>query len=322
MKKILIINKSQFGYHTDYYYFFNKYLRSDFLITNLCMNYSLPKIDLPGVDVKYVNRHRMKLVRSFHFIWRIAREIRLSHYDLILIYYFNFCSVLRLLFNNKLFILDIRTSSIHKNYMTRFMWNLKLCIELKFFRNCTVVSESLAKRIGLKQGSYHLLPLGAEEISSVKKNYNEINLLYVGTFVNRNIWETITGLNYFYQEFSDRVEITYTIIGFGKHEDEEQIRESIHKFNLKGIVNFIGQVPYTRLKYFFDQCNIGVSYIPVTNYFNCQPSTKTFEYIMSGLFCIATDTNENRKAITAENGILCRDTPESFYDALKKLFEQ
>jgi glycosyltransferase involved in cell wall biosynthesis len=320
MKRILIINKSQFGYHTDYY-FFCKYLRSDFLVTLLCMDYSLPRISLPGVHVKYISRHRIKLIRSLNFLWLIAKEIRLRHNDLIFIYYFNFCSVLRLIFPGRLFVLDVRTSSIHKNPFTRWIWNFKLRTELKLFLNRTVISESLAIKLGLKPGHFHLLPLGAEEISPVIKNYNEFNLLYVGTFISRNIHETIKGFKNFYDDYSDLVGITYTIIGYGKEEDETVICRLIDEFNLKSIVNFIGQVPYTRLKEYFDRCNVGITYIPVTRYYDCQPSTKTFEYIMSGLYCIATDTIENKKVIREENGILCSDTPESFYKALKKLLE-
>jgi glycosyltransferase involved in cell wall biosynthesis len=285
------------------------------------MDYDLPKIDMPGVTVKYIDRHPIKMIRSLYFMWRIVQEIKLQPYDLIMIYYFNYCSILRLLFLRRRFLLDIRTSSIKRNPLKRFMWNCKLRAEVRLFRNVTVISDSLAKKLGLKSGKYHLFPLGAEEISSVPKTYDRFNLLYVGTLTCRNIDETIKGLSYFYREFSKQLEITFTIVGFGGKEEVDLVNETIRNSGLSGIVNYAGQVPYTQLKEYFDRSNVGISYIPLTNYFDCQPPTKTFEYIMSGLYCIATDTSENRKVINAENGLLCKDNPESFYHALKNLFE-
>ncbi len=42
-------------------------------------------------------------------------------------------------------------------------------------------------------------------------------------------------------------------------------------------------------------------------FYNVQPATKIFEYSMSGLITIATDTFEN-KINKWDNGILCDDT--------------
>jgi glycosyltransferase involved in cell wall biosynthesis len=197
---------------------------------------------------------------------------------------------------------------------------LKLRWEIKLFSNVTVLSHSLAEKIGLKNSQYHLLPLGAEEISKATKTFSQINLLYVGSFLKRNIHETVEGFARFYKEFSEKVSISYTIIGFGTDHDIRLIREAINTNQLQDVVGFIGQVPYTELKDYFDKANVGVSYVPMTEYFDCQPATKTFEYIMSGIFCLATDTSENRKVISTDNGILCKDNPTSFYNALTQLY--
>jgi len=318
-RRILIINKFQFGYHTDYL-FFCKYLSTEYDLGYVCMDYNLKRIDLPEVKIDYVSRSGLKILRSLKYFEKIIESIRSGSYDLILIYYFNSCSFLKLLFPSERFLLDIRTSAIKKSSVKRFLWNLKLRLEVKLFSNVTVLSHSLAEKIGLKNNQYHLLPLGAEEISKDVKTFSQINLLYVGSFLKRNIHETIEGLARFYNEFSEKIIISYTIIGFGTDDDIRLIREAIHNNHLQGVVGFIGQVPYTELKGYFDKANVGVSYVPVTEYFDCQPATKTFEYIMSGIFCLATDTTENRKVITADNGILCKDNPTSFYNALTQLY--
>jgi glycosyltransferase involved in cell wall biosynthesis len=61
----------------------------------------------------------------------------------------------------------------------------------------------------------------------------------------------------------------------------------------------------------FDESNIGLSYIPITKYFDYQPPTKTYEYLLSGIPVIATNTNENKKIINNNNGILINDDIES-----------
>jgi glycosyltransferase involved in cell wall biosynthesis len=320
MRKILIINKSpQFGYHTPYL-FFCRYLKTDFDITYISMDFNKKKIDFPNIKIEYVQRNKYKIFRTADFYSRIFKTINSGNYDIILIHYFNSCSLLRILYPSKCFILDIRTTAIKNSFLKRYLWNLQLRYEAKLFSHITVLSDSLARKTDLKDHQYHLLPLGAEEISAKEKEYNQMNLLYVGAFVKRNIHDTIEGLYYFYKDYSDKITITYTIIGFGTEVEMELINKTIQKYNLESIVNYAGQIPYSELKGFFDRSNIGVSYVPITAYFDCQPPTKTFEYIMSGLYCISTDTAENRRIIRPENGVLCKDTPASFCEALKEIY--
>ena len=55
---------------------------------------------------------------------------------------------------------------------------------------------------------------------------------------------------------------------------------------------------------------------------NFQPPTKTYEYIMSGLFCIATNTTANKEIIDNSNGILTRDNSKSLADAIIKTYKK
>ena len=48
--------------------------------------------------------------------------------------------------------------------------------------------------------------------------------------------------------------------------------------------------------------------------------TKTFEYGLSGLVTIATETKSNQEVINNCNGILIKDNPSSFCDALELLY--
>ena len=50
--------------------------------------------------------------------------------------------------------------------------------------------------------------------------------------------------------------------------------------------------------------------------------TKTYEYVLSGLYCIATKTKANAEIITQENGCLIYDTPESVCQGIERYWQQ
>ena len=54
-------------------------------------------------------------------------------------------------------------------------------------------------------------------------------------------------------------------------------------------------------------------------YFQCENTTKTYEYILSGLLCLATATKSNEDIINEDNGCLVEDNAESFAKGLEVL---
>jgi glycosyltransferase involved in cell wall biosynthesis len=142
----------------------------------------------------------------------------------------------------------------------------------------------------------------------------------VGTLYKRNICETIKGVALFLKN-NPSMNLCYDIIGFGNKEDIYELQETINNESLQGKVIFHGRKNYTELSPFFEKSNVGISYIPIVPYYDCQPATKTFEYILSGMVCIATSTYENKKLINNINGVLCNDNPESFARALEEIKE-
>jgi glycosyltransferase involved in cell wall biosynthesis len=83
---------------------------------------------------------------------------------------------------------------------------------------------------------------------------------------------------------------------------------------------FHGELRNKELDVFFNKSNVGVAYVPITDYYNCQPMTKLFEYLLAGMACIATYTEENMKIVNRNNGVLCYDTPTSFSNAIEELW--
>lgn len=318
-KKIILINDRQFGYHNDTY-FYCKYLGNNFDITYLCRDYNYKKNSLKNIKVIYISRNGSKVERYIRFITKIIKEIKKINYDLIFIKYVKGCSVLKIIYPKKKYILDIRSGSVNKKYFSRLVFNSLVRFESFFFENITIISKSLADYLKLNQNKIQVLPVGSRIISQTAKSFDEFNLLYVGALHNRNIEQTITGFDKFYNEFKGKINLQYTIIGYGNEQDEKNIIKIIKEKKLENVVQFLGLIPYNQIKSYFDSHNIGISFIPITDYFDPQPPIKTFDYILSGMAVLGTSTKENRKIINEINGILITDNYDAFYNGLKKLF--
>ena len=184
----------------------------------------------------------------------------------------------------------------------------------------TIISEGLARHLGIAK--YKVLPLGADYKEHIpNKSKQSMDLIYVGTLSNRNIVDTVKAFNKFVLDYGSKVNSTYTIIGFFSDKSEDEKRLFLEEINKKIKISYKGRKKHDELTTYFNNSNIGVSYIPITEYYNYQPPTKTFEYINHGLITIATKTYENKKIINKNNGILCEDNETSFYNALVYLFQ-
>ncbi len=318
-KRLLIVNQEQFGYHSDTYYYC-KYLRSCFDITYICWNYNKKKLYLNGIKIVYVSRKGSIALRNVRFIFQVISEIKKA-YHFHIIKYFRGCSVLKFVFPEKRFLFDIRSASVEKEKRTRLVYDFLIKTESKVFRHISVISDSLAQRIGLSEKAY-IIPLGAEVISCLDKKFDSMYLLYVGTLYNRNIDHTIRGFAKFYHTYKDKVHIKYTILGTGFENEQGELKEIIKQEKLDHCVEVKGYIPHDKLKEYFDTHNIGVAYIPITDYFNVQPATKIFEYLLSGMAVIATDTVENKAIINGSNGVLINDTPEGFHEGLVRIYKE
>ena len=73
---------------------------------------------------------------------------------------------------------------------------------------------------------------------------------------------------------------------------------------------------------YFEESNVGISFVPCTKYYDCQPPTKTFEYLLYGLPVIATNTTENNIIINSSNGLLIKDSSASFCEAIELLISK
>ncbi len=315
-----MINPNQFGYKAGYYHYCLHLKDMGCKITYLCRFQDLPLIELPGVDVVYVYGKSSTVWRR-EAMRRLEEIIERGFVQIILCSYFKGCSVFVKHFGNVPAIMDIRSGDVTPNRIKRGLYNWLIKKEASKFSRTMILSQLLADKLKLEKGSYDIVPLGADVISSSAKKYDDFRLLYVGTLQQRNIHMTIEGVSLFKKKHPD-CKIKYDIIGFGTDEDENLIAETIKDANLTDYVTFHGRINYKYLQPYFDDANIGVAFVPQTPYYDCQPSTKIYEYVLSGLFCLATNTYENKLSITSENGILHDDDALSFCNALEEFYKK
>jgi len=313
--RLLIVNPKQFGYHLDTYCY-GKWAQADFQITYHGFDTGRPKLDLPGMETHYVSGHGSFATRYLRFLRSCLVESG-RDYDAIFIKYFPGCSLLRLRHPRRRFVLDIRTGSIAQNPLRRRWQDLLLRAESLGFRHITVISTSLARKLGLAQA--HLLPLGADPVATAPKEFSALHLLYVGTLHARRLEDTLAAFHRFHLAAGRSVEMTYDVIGDGLPGERDRLRAWVQDHGLENAVSLPGFVPHGGLARYYEKCNVGVSYIPINPIYDCQPPTKTFEYLLAGLPVIATNTSENAAVITADNGLLIEDTPAAFYEALQRL---
>lgn len=316
MKKILFVTENQFGYLTDTYYIC-KYLREKLKIYVVCQDENKKRKDLEKIKVFYEKIGDNCILKHLKLIYRTLKIIKKEEIDILFVDRFRFCLLFLLFINNKKIILDIRTISISKTKIKRFLNDLELRLSVIFFKNISVINKETAKKLKIKK--YYILPLGAEKLIENIKEKNEINLFYIGTLYLRNIEQTVEGVYYFIQKYKIK-NMKYFIIGDGLEEEVSKLKEYIKKYKLEDYILFLGRKEHNEIKDILEKCKIGVAFIPKTEYFMYQPPTKIYEYLVNGLICLATSTEANKKLINSFNGKLCEDNSLDFFKKLEEIY--
>ncbi len=317
--KLLIVHRTQFGYHPNYYYCVHG--RQDASITYLGFWKDRPRIMLDGVNVVDVSPCPSRCVRYLRYLYAVWQEIH-KGYDVVFMRYFPGCSLLRLLSPGANLVLDIRSGAVNGCKSRRLCSDVLQAMESRVFRHVVVLSAGLAKKLHLSMHKTHILPLGGEPRPLRQKSRERLDLLYVGTLNNRDIHKTIIGLSLFSQCLGREIGLSYTIVGRGRPDVEQHLRALVDELGLDDIVELVGYVHHRDLQPYYDRCNIGVSFVPINDVFDVQPSTKTFEFLLAGMPVLATATSEHKSIITASNGVLIDDTPESFCDGLAEMYQR
>lgn len=317
MKKILFINPGQFGSLIDNYYQC-LILRDKYDITYLGLDEGKITPKCEGINIIHLSVVVNKIKHKYLFIRKAISLIKEDSYNFVLINYFVGSSIIRLFSINNL-VIDIRTSNISANTYKRFLSNLLLFAEVRQFKNISIISESLRQYLFLPKKT-HILPLGAPSLPLIEKDFNTLRILYVGTFHQRNIVNTIFAFAKFLSDKTDKNIAQYTIIGYGSDFEIKNILNAIVETSMEKYIIYKGIIRYPELIHYLKYNNIGMSYIPITSYFDNQPPTKTFEYLLSGMAVIATGTKENIKSVTYQNGVVVGDSFEDISNGLEYIY--
>lgn len=320
--KLLIIAPYQFGELSDCYYWAKYATIEGWNVTYIGYKYKSREIkerSYPGVRVKSVMHYDNRLLLGVMFYLKCILEILFFNHRNIVICRMPMCQILPKLFYKRNVILDVRTLSVSKNLKIREEQDNALIEQKKYFKKCSVISEGVGRKIG---APYTILPLGAEPLSVKPKHFDKMRLFYIGTFDNRNLSVFIEGLALFQKRSG--CDVSFDIVGGGAAEEMLSIKKSIVKSGVSN-VRIHGYLTHDEAQQFFDECNVGVCFVPVTDYYQYQPPTKLYEYLLSGMVCIATNTYANLEVLNEDNGVVIYDTAESVCNGmviLKDRFEK
>jgi glycosyltransferase involved in cell wall biosynthesis len=193
-----------------------------------------------------------------------------------------------------------------------------MTFEALFFRHKVVVSIDLKQHLHLANNT-KILPIGANILSSTNKQFDKLRLLYVGTLgVQRDVYKTIEGVVEF-REKRPNADLRYDIIGKGN--GMNHIKAEIQRFSAGDYIKVHGYVPDEEITPFYDNCNVGVCFARMEDYYLVQPFTKLYEYGLSGMALISVKVKDSVRRIDEKLGVLCDDNADSFADALVQLYD-
>lgn len=315
---ILILSNEQFGYLVDYYYYV-KYLSSIYNITFICPDDNLTKVTDTQADIRYLKQcNGIKRRIEYRNALKSLIDDN-SRFDMILIGIKGGMILYDLLRKlSSVIVNDIRTLDISNSTFIRKAANLLIKFESSQANHTTVISELVADKLKLQKGHYTIIPLGGNLIDCPPKRFDQIRLIYVGTFLGRNLEDTIDGTALFVSKHPElRDKLHYDIIGDGA--GKQTITDSIKRHRLGDIVKMHGYIPNNLLGSYLSEANVGVSYIPINDKYDLQHPTKTYEYLCAGMPVIATATAANKEIINAYNGITIQDNSEDFCIGLESI---
>jgi glycosyltransferase involved in cell wall biosynthesis len=315
--RLLIVSFEQFGYHADSHEYC-RHLGDRFRITYLCPDQGLPHQSL--ADVEVIHRQRPPLGKvELGLLIEAHRLLQRRRYAVAFLRRTKFSFLLRLLHPRTPMVFDIRSGSIEGSGPRRILENVLLRANAVFFSNITVISSGLARQLGLPRRA-HVVPLGADlQPLSAAPRRDELRLVYVGTFKNRRLELTVEGLGEFVRNAAADLSVRYTLVGFGSEAEREAIRDAALTSGLGDRVQIRDRIDRRDLPALLAEHNVGVAFTPQVPCFEHQPSTKVFEYLQSGLLCIATDNQANREVISSVNGVLVPGSADGFRRGLEEL---
>lgn len=306
---------NELGKHCDFqkYFFIFKGQLSDSLKENnqIEMPYSWIGIIRKIAGVIFIIFNNFKLIKRVKSDL-VMLEMANGLYDLPMFFY-------PIFFPNRKFYVETSTPAVNKSKIIRTLIDTMLAITLKPYKHVGCGNPSIVKKLRIPENKVCYSKIGYPEYTFSLKRFDKLNLVYLGTVNNRDIWKTVIGLKIFILKFPE-IKITYNIIGGGNKKYVAELVKSIDENNMQNFVCYHGFQPVDFVNDIFTKCNIGIAFVPIVEYYDKVSTTKAVEYLLAGMPVIATKTTFATSLMKPEAGVLCEDTPEDFARALEEIY--
>lgn len=272
---------------------------------------------------KTIQRKLKGIIAQLIYTFRSGFILRKDEADVVLIHTSRFAFLYPIIAPKHNYILQLYTTTVSTSKLKNWFWDTwRRLIMLPYKRYLIGTPEMVELfKISKKKKSYVSL-WGMRPISNKTKDFTSIKLLYIGVMgPSRRIDDTLRGLRMFLDN-NPYAKISYDVIGKVTPEDKKMMEDIILELKLEKFVTFHGYLSDAEIVQYFDECNVGVSYVPVTPYYTSVSVTKTMEYLLSGIPVIGTKTNWHLGEINETNGVLIDDTAKSFAEGLEVIHEK
>ena len=321
MNKILYFNMMQFGHNANHRDIC-KNLSDDFIVHYLSFNLGLKLFLKNKIKLHYSQFNRDRKILNFisFFLHAIKLSYRLKPKYIVVVVSTEFINSIfffllyPFIYNKSIKYLDLRTVSVNPKLRRRKIENYLVKILSKLFKKTLLFNEDIRNIIGISKKKSILIPLGGQPLSTKIYSGPEVRLIYIGAYINRNIDIVIKAYYHFRKDQPTR-KSQISLIGYGDNEINK-LKKLVSTLGLSDSVNIYNRMAHSEMKDIVAKTNIGISFVPINSYYNFQTPTKIFEYGLSGLFTIATNTISSQRIINKHNGILCNDTIMSLKNAI------
>ena len=275
------------------------------------------------------------------FVFKALRILSQRYFDIVHVYAFGKCFMLPLL--ARFFPNGGKVKWLHNLLQVNTVGGLRGFLQNKkakfssYFFDAVIVSDNredseIKRRIlgdhfgkpcflvavGTNVTRYDLI--SEHKVNSLKRKYNiveqQIVLIYSGSIIpHRNLSVLVRA----FKQVSDRHDnLRLFFVGAGA--EMAQLRELSQELDLDNKLVFTGLVDYNTVPEYLKMADVGISYIPINDFLDCQPSLKTIEYLAAGLPVIVTNTAGNRLFVKhGYNGLLINDDENDIVEAIESL---
>lgn len=244
-----------------------------------------------------------------------AKTIQAANPDIVLVSAINTIFLFRFFrFWSKCVLLGAH-ASVGKRNIKNLMWDVSGYINHHIFKNQIISNRSVIYKYKPENKNIGYVNSCVSQRSNTDKAFDTMKFIYIGSLDQRRVEDTIIAYYRFYQEYKNQVEMSYTIIGSGEN-TAKQIRSMIKDNDCGGTLQYLGSLDDKSMNIKLDGANIGIGFIPVTDYYKDNFSFKVLEFLLSGMPVIATKLNTNLDIINNINGVLIEDTVEGIYEGM------